>query len=102
MIVRLGQSCDAGGLLPRGSWGTVTVMGGPGEPGFRGLPGEDAAVSGERLGRALDMASRRWWRLAGRRVDLDGDHRWLDAPMCGPGPVGATWLRAEAGSLPPE
>ena len=45
------------------------------------------------------MASRRWWRLAGHRVDLDGDHRWLDAPMCGPGPVGATWLRAEAGRL---
>jgi len=45
------------------------------------------------------MASRRWWRLAGRRVDLDGDHRWLDAPMCGPGPVGATWLRAEAERL---
>jgi hypothetical protein len=45
------------------------------------------------------MASRRWWRLVGRRVDLDGDHRWLDAPMCGPGPVGATWLRAEAERL---
>jgi hypothetical protein len=56
-------------------------------------------VTGERLGRALDMASRRWWRLVGRRVDLDGDHRWLDAPMCGPGPVGATWLRAEAERL---
>ena len=45
------------------------------------------------------MASRRWWRLVGRRVDLDGDHRWLDAPVCGPGPVGATWLRAEAERL---
>ena len=56
-------------------------------------------MTSERLGRALDMASRRWWRLAGRRVDLDGDHRWLDAPMCGPGPVGATWLRAEAERL---
>jgi hypothetical protein len=32
-------------------------------------------------------------------VDLDGDHQWLDAPTCGPGPVGATWLRAEAERL---
>jgi len=58
-----------------------------------------AAVTGGRLGRALDMASRRWWRLAGRRVDLGGGHRWLDAPVWGPGPAGATWLRAGAGRL---
>lgn len=49
-----------------------------------------------RLGRRLDLGSRAWWRLVGRRVDLDGDHRWLDAPTCGPGPVGASWLAAEA------
>jgi hypothetical protein len=58
----------------------MTVMGGPGERGIRGLPGEDAAVTSERLGRALDLASRGWWRLVGRRVDLDGDHRWLETP----------------------
>ena len=58
-----------------------------------------AAVSGERLGRALDLASRGWWRLAGRRVDLDGGRRWLDGPVCGPGPVGASWLGAGAGRL---
>jgi hypothetical protein len=52
-----------------------------------------------KLGRTLDLASRSWWRLVGRRVDLDGDHRWLDAPMCGPGPVGASWLTAEAGRV---
>ena len=56
-------------------------------------------MTGERLGRALDRASRGWWRLAGRRVDLDGGHQWLDAPACGPGPVGATWLGAEAERL---
>ena len=77
----------------------MAVVGGPGESRFRGLPGEDAAVTSERLGRTLDLASRGWWRLVGRRVDLDGDHRWLDAPTCGPGPVGATWLRAEAERL---
>ncbi|WP_233512279.1 hypothetical protein [Micromonospora deserti] len=49
-----------------------------------------------RLGRALDMGTRAWWCLVGRRVDLEGDQRWLDAPTCGPGPVGASWLTAEA------
>jgi hypothetical protein len=49
-----------------------------------------------RVGRALDLGSRAWWRLVGRRVDLDSDQRWLDAPTCGPGKVGASWLAAEA------
>ncbi|MEH0934654.1 hypothetical protein [Micromonospora psammae] len=53
-------------------------------------------MTGGRLGRALDLGSRAWWRLVGRRVDLDGRHQWLDAPTCGPGPVGASWLTAEA------
>lgn len=43
-------------------------MGRSGESGFRGLPGEGAAVTSGRLGRTLDLASRRWWRLVGRRV----------------------------------
>ncbi|KXK61312.1 hypothetical protein AWW66_14330 [Micromonospora rosaria] len=53
-------------------------------------------MTGRRLSRALDPATRAWWRLVGRPVDLDGEHRWLDAPMCGPGPVGGSWLAAEA------
>jgi hypothetical protein len=53
-------------------------------------------VSGRRLGRMLDVGARAWWRLVGRPVDLDGGQRWLDAPTCGPGSVGASWLAAEA------
>lgn len=53
-------------------------------------------MTDRRLGRMLDLSSRAWWRLVGRQVDLDGDHRWLDAPSCGPGPIGASWLAAEA------
>jgi hypothetical protein len=53
-------------------------------------------VSGRRPGSALDAGARAWWRLVGRRVDLDGDQRWLDAPTCGPGPIGGSWLAAEA------
>jgi hypothetical protein len=53
-------------------------------------------VTDGRLGKVLDLGSRAWWRLVGRRVDLHGDQRWLDAPTCGPGPVGASWLTAEA------
>ena len=49
-----------------------------------------------RMGAVLDPASRAWWRAVGRPVDLSGAHRWLDAPTCGPGPVGATWLAAQA------
>jgi hypothetical protein len=45
--------------------------------------------------RALDLGTRAWWRLVGRRVDLDGAEQWLNAPTCGPGPVGASWLAAE-------
>jgi hypothetical protein len=56
-------------------------------------------VSGRCLGGVLDAGARAWWRLVGRRVDLDGDHHWLDAPACGPGPVGASWLAAEAGRI---
>ena len=28
-----------------------------------------------------DLWSRRFWRLAGRPVDIDGDESWLDAPV---------------------
>jgi hypothetical protein len=44
----------------------------------------------------VDLGTRAWWRSVGRRVHLDGAEQWLDAPTCGPGPVGASWLTAEA------
>jgi len=44
----------------------------------------------------LDAGTRAWWRLVGRRVDPSGPQSWMDAPTCGPGPVGASWLAAEA------
>src|ERR1051326_4562841 len=94
---------EAGPELRRGRVAAARELGncdGHGRSRGSGVSGDCregvAAVTSERLGRALDLASRGWWRLAGRRVDLDGGHRWLDAPVCGPGPVGATWLRVEA------
>ena len=48
------------------------------------------------IGTRLDGATRAWWRFVGRRVDLVGAEDWLDAPRCGPGPVGDSWLQAEA------
>lgn len=50
-------------------------------------------------GRLLDRGTRAWWRLVGRPVDLTDEHRWLDAPLCGPGPVGEQWLQAEASRI---
>jgi len=44
----------------------------------------------------VDLGTRKFWRLAGRAVDLDGPERWLDAPMSGSSRVDATWLAAEA------
>ena len=29
----------------------------------------------------LDLSTRSFWRLAGRPVDLAGDHGWLRAPI---------------------
>ena len=43
----------------------------------------------------LDLATRKFWRFAGRRVDLDGADRWLAAPV-GVRGGGDGWLRAEA------
>lgn len=43
----------------------------------------------------LDLATRKFWRLAGRRVELDGSHGWLQAPL-GTGDGANSWLRAEA------
>lgn len=41
----------------------------------------------------LDLATRKFWRVAGREVDLRGAHDWLQAPL-GDGTDG--WLAAEA------
>lgn len=44
----------------------------------------------------LDLASRSFWKVTGRRVDLDGDERWLDAPVSASARVGTAWIGAEA------
>ncbi|WP_242686380.1 hypothetical protein [Aeromicrobium sp. IC_218] len=44
----------------------------------------------------LDRATRTFWRLRGRPVDLVGAERWLDGPMHAGQHVGDTWLHAEA------
>ncbi|WP_241005154.1 hypothetical protein [Nocardioides sp. zg-1228] len=44
----------------------------------------------------LDLGSRRLWRLTGRRVDLQGAERWLDAPVSASPRVGEEWAAAEA------
>lgn len=44
----------------------------------------------------LDLGSRTFWRFTGRRIDLEGRERWLDAPMSRSARVSAEWLEAEA------
>ncbi|MBM4597646.1 hypothetical protein [Prescottella equi] len=44
----------------------------------------------------LDRGTRLWWRTVGRRIDLEGDHAWLAAPVSGRGAVADRWLPAEA------
>ncbi|WP_247698419.1 hypothetical protein [Streptomyces sp. RK75] len=44
----------------------------------------------------LDRASRAFWRVKGRPVDLAGEHQWLAAPMHDAQTVGDGWLRAAA------
>ncbi|SKB03921.1 hypothetical protein SAMN06295964_0381 [Aeromicrobium choanae] len=44
----------------------------------------------------LDLASRSFWQLTGRRVDLDGSEQWLDAPVSSSARVGTEWIGAEA------
>jgi hypothetical protein len=43
----------------------------------------------------LDLASRKFWRVTGRVVDLDGGDAWLQAPLGSRG-GGNSWLREEA------
>lgn len=49
--------------------------------------------------RALDAGTRAFWRLAGRRVDLGGEHAWLRAPAADSGTIGESWLDAAAASV---
>ena len=44
----------------------------------------------------LDLGSRKFWRLTGRVVDLQGDEAWLDAPMSRSARVADGWLDGEA------
>lgn len=44
----------------------------------------------------LDLGSRKFWRLVGKRVDLASDHSWLRAPTSRSSTVGDGWLAAEA------
>lgn len=44
----------------------------------------------------LDLGTRKFWRLTGRRVDLAGNESWLDAPMSASARVTDEWLEAEA------
>lgn len=44
----------------------------------------------------LDVGSRKFWQLTGRRVDLAGREWWLDAPVSRSPRVSTEWLEAEA------
>lgn len=44
----------------------------------------------------LDLATRWWWRMRGRPVDLRGADSWLHAPMHKAGVVGDGWLESAA------
>lgn len=41
---------------------------------------------------SLDLSTRYFWRTVGRRVDIIGEHRWLDSPHTARGGVGDDWL----------
>lgn len=44
----------------------------------------------------LDLASRSLWQVTGRRIDLDGDEWWLDAPISSSARIGPEWIGTEA------
>lgn len=45
---------------------------------------------------SIDLATRKWWRLVGRPVDLDGAEEWLQAPMATGSLIGDAWLQEAA------
>lgn len=51
------------------------------------------------LTNALDRGTRRFWRTAGRRVDLTGEHGWLSAPWHADSLIGQEWLAAAAAEI---
>lgn len=48
------------------------------------------------LGPLADLGTRKFWRAAGRPVDLAGEHAWLRAPSSAGPVVRDRWLAAEA------
>lgn len=44
----------------------------------------------------LDLATREFWRVVGRPVDLAGSEQWLDAPCGGAATIGAEWFESAA------
>ena len=40
----------------------------------------------------LDLVTRKWWRLVGREVDLDGAESWLRAPVAAGSVIEDSWL----------
>jgi len=44
----------------------------------------------------LDLSTRSFWRLAGRPVDLAGDHGWLRAPITRAARIRDVWVEEEA------
>lgn len=43
-----------------------------------------------------DRATRWWWRIVGREVDLTGEHAWLEAPMSDHSWVADGWVESHA------
>lgn len=48
-----------------------------------------------RVSHVLDLGSRKFWRLAGRAIDLEGRERWLDAPVSSSSRISPDWSAAE-------
>lgn len=59
----------------------------------------DAAGLTTSLTNVLDRGTRRFWRTAGRPVDLAGDHAWLAAPWHTDVTIGQEWLTAAAAQI---
>ena len=67
-------------------------------------PARNAAPSGTLLPMSslmprLDLATRTFWRVTGRPVDLAGSEAWLTAPMHDGQTIGDGWLQAAATAL---
>lgn len=47
---------------------------------------------------SLDLSTRYLWRTVGRRIDVAGEHHWLDSPHTARGEVGDDWLTSLEGT----